>query len=212
MRILAEELVGDVLVALDENGASEELRSEGDRDTLMLDGLVGSKLVEATRRIHMEAPYQMVEGGHNGGDSVVWDSDGSGRIVLPRDFLRLVVLQMSDWERPVYKLKRATDASYLRQGSRYKGIRGTSRRPEAYLVHDPEGLAIEFHASKTGGASVRHFSYLPEPRIDVDGYIDVCPLCRRAVVYLAGSFAAASLREWELMKNMAILAKEMITE
>ena len=68
----------DVRIALDQNNTSEQLLADGDIDTLSLDEIVRSKILEAVRRVHTEAPPYMLESGHDFGDELYWADKNSG--------------------------------------------------------------------------------------------------------------------------------------
>ena len=98
-----EALKTDIRIALDQNMTSDQLFDTGDIDTLSLEDIIESKIADAARIVENGAPRHLLEGGKNFGDSISWDSAvgyGSGRILLPDDFMRLVSFQMSDWSRP----------------------------------------------------------------------------------------------------------------
>lgn len=84
-----KDMVRDVRIALDENPSGKALLPELDVETLSLDELIRSKLVEAVRRVEMAAPLHLLEAGHSFGDAVYWGDRGSGWVVLPDDFMRL---------------------------------------------------------------------------------------------------------------------------
>lgn len=92
----------DVRIAIDENKTSEQLISDEDIDTLSLNDIIRSKIVEAVRRVESSAPVHYLEEGHVFGDAIYWEENGSGWTLLPDDFMRLVAFRMSDWERTCY--------------------------------------------------------------------------------------------------------------
>lgn len=94
-----DEIAGDVRIALDQNTTSDVLKEIGDVDTLALNDIIKSKIIEAVKRVHSSAPPYLLDGGHNFGDEVYWQKCESGWVLLPEDFMRFVVFQMSDWER-----------------------------------------------------------------------------------------------------------------
>lgn len=190
-----EELIREVRVALDRNNISDSLLGEGDLDTLTLDEIIRSKIPEAVRRTHCEAPVYMLEEGHDFGDTVYWDEMESGHILLPDDFMRLIVFRMSDWERPVYAAITPADREYALQSSRYKGIRGTAQKPVCAIVNRPEGKALEFYSCKSEDAYVAEGMYLPYPEVDAEGGIDICERCRTAIVYMAAALTCTALGE-----------------
>ena len=91
-----DKIMQDVRICLDQNMESDALIESGDIDTLALDEIIKSKILEAIQRVHRDAPNYLLEGGHNFGDAVYWRELESGWVLLPKDFLRLVVFEMDD--------------------------------------------------------------------------------------------------------------------
>ena len=98
-----DKIMQDVRICLDQNMMSDALLESGDIDTLSLDEIIKSKILEAVQRVHMSAPNYLLEVGHNFGDAVYWRELESGWVLLPPDFMRLVVFEMDDWEQAVYQ-------------------------------------------------------------------------------------------------------------
>jgi hypothetical protein len=203
-------VVRDVRVALDENVSSEALMATGDVDTLSLGELIASKVLEAVRRVETAAPVHLLDSGHNFGDAVCWCGDGSGRVQLPGDFMRLIVFEMDDWSKAVYSAISADSAEYDRQRSRYKSLRGSAERPVCAIVSRAEGKVLEFYSCKSEDATVSQAVYLPYPTIDCDGGVEICELCYRAVVYMAGALTLLSLGETERAQRLMELSNSII--
>jgi len=190
------DIVADVRVCLDENRVETSLLGDSDEDTLRLEEVIRSKVLEAVERVHSSAPYHLLEQGHNFGynpDSneqeevaVYWGDQESGWVLLPDDFMRLVVFEMSDWERPVYSLLTPVDPEYTRCRSQIKAIRGTAQKPVCALGVRPEGRVLEFYSCKSEEATVTKAVYIPYPAIDASGGVDISERCYRAVVYTIG--------------------------
>lgn len=187
----------DVRVCLDQNMESDQLLLTGDVDTLSLDEIVRSKILEAVVRVHTKAPTYLLESGHNFGDAVYWGDMESGWVLLPEDFMRLIVFEMSDWERPVYLAVSAENPEYARQRQRVKALRGTVQKPVCVIGKRQEGRVLEFYSCKSEKAYVRRAQYLPYPKIDRDEGIDICERCYRAVVNAAASLTLLTLGESE---------------
>lgn len=196
------EVMRDVRIALDQNTTSEALTLEGDVDTLSLDEIVKSKILEAVRRVHSTAPNYLLEAGHNFGDAVYWGDQESGWVLLPDDFMRLIVFEMSDWERAVYSAISAESAEYARQRQRVKALRGTAQRPVCVLASRPEGRVLEFYSCKSEEAYMSRGQYLPYPIVDDEGGIDICERCYEGVVYAAAALVLASVGEREQAKML----------
>lgn len=204
-----DRILADVRIALDENRVDTALIQDADEDTLSLNELIRSKILEGVERVHSIAPYYMLEQGHNINDDVVddegetvsyapgvhWEDRESGWIVLPDDFMRLVVFEMSDWERPVYKVITPADPAYKRQRCRIKALRGTAQRPVCALVVRPEGKTLEFYSCKSESATITKAVYMPYPRIDIYGGVDISERCYRAAIYAIAWLTASACGE-----------------
>lgn len=217
-------IIKDVRVCMDENRTDTALIADSDEETLRLDEVIKSKILEGVKRVHLAAPYHLLEHGHNINDDVLdindndWDLDidevlafgpdihwgtmESGWVVLPDDFLRLVVFKMSDWERAVYDAITPDNPLYARQNSRIKAIRGTAQRPVVALCMRPEGRVLEFYSCKTTDATITRAVYIPIPRFTfvVENNenvmcVDISERCYDAVVYTIASLVSATFKE-----------------
>ena len=209
MIVQAEDMARAVRVAIDMNKGDDPLILEGDTDTLTFDEIIFAKLADAVRMVEMEAPLFMLESGHDfiESDPYIGD-DGKGFINLPADFMRLISFRMSDWRRTVYEAISESDPQYALQSSRFKGICGNPEKPVVAIVRRSEGKVLEFYSCKTEEASVAQATYLPIPKIDRDGGIDVAEDCYRAAVYRAASLALASVGD-QLATTMLEISKSM---
>ena len=199
-----------VRVAIDMNRGDEPLIMEGDTDTLTLDEIIYAKLADAVRMVEMEAPLFMLESGHDFGEQDIYiNKTGKGFIILPDDFMRLIAFRMSDWTRTVYEAISESDPQYALQSSRFKGICGNPEKPVVAIVRRAEGKVLEFYSCKTEEASVAQATYLPIPKIDRDGGIDVAEDCYRAAVYRAASLALASVGD-QLSTTMLEISKSLL--
>lgn len=206
-----DKIMEDVRVCIDQNMTSEALVESGDIDTLALDEIIKSKILEAIQRVHMEAPPYLLENGHNFGDAVYWKEMESGWVLLPSDFMRLVVFEMDDWERAVYTAISVDDPDYEKQRSRIKGIRGTAQKPVCVLALRPEGKVLEFYSCKSTDAQVSRAMYIPYPVIDEDGGVDVSERCYNAVVYTAAGLTLMTCGEANQATALSDLAKTFLT-
>lgn len=215
-----DRILQDVRVCLDQNETSDALFAEGDEETLHLDEVIRSKVLEAVRRVHMEAPYHLLEQGHNFGDdetdeevAITWGTGemaNTGYVYLPRDFMRLVVFEMSDWERPVYVPISVDDPTYAKQRSRFAGIRGTAQRPVCAIGVRPGGRVLEFYSCKSEEATVQRAVYLPYPTIDENDGVDISERCYEAVVYTIAGLTLTTSGEAEKANALFDLAKTVL--
>lgn len=210
MIVLATEMAKAVRVAIDMNKGSEPLLNEENCDTLTLDEIIMSKLADAVRLVEMEAPATMLESGHDfGEDNVFIGEDGKGFVILPDDFMRLVSFRMSDWKRTVFNAIGETDPEYALQSSKWKGICGNPEKPVCAIVRRSEGKVLEFYSCLDDSATVAQATYIPVPRIDQDGGIDVAQDCYRAALYRAASLALASVGD-QLSTTMLEISKSLL--
>lgn len=211
------DLVKEIRVALDNNMSSEALAGIGDVDTLSLDELIKSKIEDAGRAVVQSAPVSMLGGGKAFGDTIGWDSEagyGSGHIVLPDDFLRLIVFQMSDWSISVSEPITEHDPLYSRQRSRYGGVRGCPQKPVVAIVQQPIGQVLEFF-SCTGGEHVyvKMARYAPMPKIETyngEEVIDLPEKIKRPVVYEAAYLVALATQDTEHAKGYLAVCQELL--
>lgn len=205
-----DKVIKDVRIAIDENKTSEQLIVDEDIDTLSLNEIIRSKIIEAVRRVVTKAPIHLLDGGVPFGDAIYWRSKGSGWILLPEDFMRLLIFKMSDWECPVYEPITAADPQYQLQFSRYKGLRGNPQKPVVAIVSRSEGRALELFSCNDTTATVEQASYIPYPKIDCDGGIEIPERCYMSVVYEAASLVLATISQYDQSKLMSDLSKELL--
>lgn len=206
-----DKIMQDVRICLDQNMESDALIESGDIDTLALDEIIKSKILEAVQRVHMDAPNYLLEGGHNFGDAVYWRELESGWVLLPPDFMRLVVFEMDDWEQAVYQAISTDDPEYEKQRSWFKGIRGTAQRPVCAIAIRPEGRVLEFYSCKSKNAQVSRAMYIPYPKIDEDGGVDISERCYNAVIYTAAGLTLLTCGETEKGNSVSELAQTFLT-
>jgi len=200
-----EDILRDVRVCLDQNEADNALISNGDEETLMLDDIIRSKILESVDSVHLAAPYWMLEQGHNLRATIHWEPMECGYTLLPDDFLRLVVFEMSDWERPVHEAISTLSPEYKLQRSRIKALRGTAQRPVCAIGAKPFGKVLEFYSCKTTNATVSRAVYIPIAEIDANDGVDISEQCYAAVVY---TVAAATLTTMGETQQAAALVEQ----
>lgn len=196
-----KKVVGDVRVLLNENMSGEVLEGLGDVDTLSLDELIGAKVVDGVNRVHATAPIRLLENGHNFGDGVYWRDEHSGWVLLPPDFMRLIVFEMDDWSRGVFSAIDEEDVHYPIQHSRWRGVRGTPEHPVCAVVWSSEGRVLEFYSCKNKAAQVRRAVYVPYVKV-VDGGVEISKRCYTSVLYVVAGLVLESLGEGEHSQRM----------
>ena len=190
-----KDILRDVRIAIDENKTNEQLIEDEDIDTLMLDDIIRSKIVESG------VPF---------GDAVYWRNQHSGWVMLPDDFMRLMVFKMSDWERPVYEPITAGDPRYQLQFSRYKGLRGNSQKPVVAIVSRTEGRVLELYSCNDDTATVEQALYYPLPSIDEDEGIMIPERCYQSAIYQMAALVLATIGQREQSQVMTDLSKQLL--
>lgn len=213
MNYKVTDLKRDIRIALDQNMNSTPLFDTGDIDTLSMEQIIESKIVDAARTVMRDAPLYLLDGGVNFGDSIGWFSQvgyGGGYMLLPDDFLRLVSFQMSDWSRAVTNPISEDDPLYARQSSRFPGIRGNTQNPVVAIVTRPSGLVLEFYSCSMGAnVAIKHASYIPMPKID-DGSIDICEKLKPAVVHYAAYLVALTIGQGDAAAALLNISKDLM--
>lgn len=205
-----DKIAEDVRIALDQNMTSDALTEIGDVDTLAVNEIIKSKILEAVKRVHSEAPAHLLDGGYNFGDAIYWKEHESGWVLLPEDFMRFVVFEMNDWSRPVFHATNTDDTEYEKQSSRFKGIRGTAQRPVCFVSIRPEGRVLEFYSCKSEEAKVSRAVYLPYPKFDKYGAVEICERCYDAVVYTTAALVLITFGDADKSNVLNELAKSAL--
>lgn len=204
-----ENIAKDVRIALDRNGSSDALADIGDVDTLTIDEIIISKIIEGVKHVHSTAPAYLLDGATSFAGSVNWEDKESGWILLPNDFMRFVSFKMDDWSRPVYNCSTTDDIEYEKQSSRFKGLRGTSQKPLCFIAIRPEGRALEFYSSKSTDAEVEMATYLPYPMVESDS-VKICSKCYDAVIYTIAALVLMTFGDAEKSNVFNELAKSSL--
>lgn len=204
-----ENIAKDVRIALDRNGSSAALAYIGDVDTLTIDEIIISKIIEGIKHVHSTAPAYLLDGATSFAGNVNWGDKESGWIPLPDDFMRFVSFKMDDWSRPVYSCSTTDDIEYEKQSSRFKGLRGTSQKPLCFIAIRPKGRALEFYSSKSTEAEVEMATYLPYPLIESSS-VNICSRCYNAVIYTIAALVLMTFGDAEKSNVFNELAKSSL--
>lgn len=85
-------------------------------------------------------------------------ADGSGKMPLPHDFVRLLAFKVAGWEHKVTQPIRDTDDRYKQQANRY--LRGNESKPVVVLCDGDK--ALEYYSSTDGEmAEIETARYFP---------------------------------------------------
>lgn len=131
-----------------ENGSSlsEEAVAALGSDSEAMNEIIENKLSDALRWVCLYAPAEQLSGGGSGESGtidIIEDSSGDvpsdGRISLGGNFIRLIRIRCSDWQRAVMgdSLLKEDSEEYLQLSDPY-GAEATSDRPQAALIETRE--------------------------------------------------------------------------
>ncbi len=156
------ELVNTVRRKIDEVAAADTpLQAVTIADENSMDTIIESLLDESAREILLKAPIHRLEVTSATPSAQKNSSDPTtGYIQVPDDFLRLVSLRMSDWQRPVVQLAVQGDAIAMRQYNRH--IRGGVAKPVGIAGRNSEGVIVEYFSTLADQHSVSEFLYIKE--------------------------------------------------
>lgn len=126
--------------------------------------LINSILDEAAKRTLMSAPIHVIEPTDASSQTPVQEgTDKIGYIPLPDNFLRLIALKMTDWEREVNIAITTYDPLYKLQRNKY--VRGGIAKPVAAynwkMISDSPERVIEYY-SVDENHTIEKFLYVPE--------------------------------------------------
>lgn len=211
MNYSVETLKEEIRVVMDQNRDDIMLlEGAGDVETLALDRIILGNIVNAATYVERNAAQYLLD---NGVPlefvEVKWNDNGTGSMILPENFMRLVSFKMSDWEIAVTEPITDGNPIYAQQHSRYGGVRGNTQRPVVAIVKRPSGLLLEFFSCKDRDATVELASYIPEPYIDEYGNIEICERLKSAIVYYAAYLTAISTGEAALAEALLGIANEL---
>ena len=196
---MGQALVGDLLaevrLTLDEN-QKESAYLESGTDNMELDEIIRAKLPDAVKAIHSACPAGMLEplpmdipeaAQYKG-------TDGSGYVVLPPDFLRLVHFKLVSWNRGCSVAHEEGSRTALMQRNPF--TRGTPLKPVCVFSHDLNGnRVLRYYTSDGGNHKIDISLYVPVPQIKTVGGVEtlhVSELARVPIVnYCAGLVEAS---------------------
>lgn len=191
-----QNIVKDVLILLDENNISGALLTDEATFSLSIRDIIEGRIEDAVKQVVARAPMHALKSGSYiefGEDKAIcWREDNSGWMLLPDDFLRLIVFQMSDWDRAVYEPISTLDEDYEMQFCKYAGVRGNVHNPVVAIDFRPEGHVLEFFSCSNQDAYVTRACYVGVPKIE-DGTIDIPPKCYQSVVYTIAALVCIAM-------------------
>lgn len=215
MNVTEAQIITDVRAAIDENTTAAAL-SGYDSDTLEMEDIIRSKIVDGINAVRRQCPISFLEPTRvASGEAwpIRWiDTEKCiGELLLPDDYLRLILFKMSDWSHGVSQHITPDDALYGQQFSRWQGVRGNATNPVvAISVSDETGRGvIQFFSSTSTGASAV-MVYVQRCEANGDGTYAIEKRVYRAAVLKIAALVAATYQSVDLMNLMNTLVGEEI--
>lgn len=235
MEALMSDLVKEMRIAMD------EVKHDDDNDIFADDSDEEMKqaIETAAQQLLMQAPAQMLlpervvvslnETGKQDYDAIQTQyTDGHGCLVIPDDWLRLVVLKLKSWSSSLTSLMDPDSKEAQMQASRW--TRGTPQKPKGMIATSPvsgkrvlmywtAGRYDANHAEEPGKVydhEVELFTYIPYQKVEdvfskedgkekevIDRKIVLALVdeCRKYLIYRAISIFLVSKKESELAEK-----------
>lgn len=199
------DIVSDVRIAINEN-ASSSGALDIDIDNLELEEIIKQKILDAIQLVNETAPTYLIDGKKIGATPIK-NQDGSGYIVLPDDFMRLVIFRMDGWKRPVTSAMQDSSPDYILQKNKY--VRGGIDKPKCAITTDANGKKILEYYSLPGSVSGHIISvgfYIPYPSI-TNNQTEISDKLYRAVIYVTASLTMTALEKTEYANYLMEISK-----
>lgn len=154
-----QELIEAVKTRIDEMNLLEVAAGApvGCPDDSPVEVLADRLLDECCQEVLIKAPAWRLTGESFEGRAIE-ESDGTGYVDVPNDFVRLLEFKMSGWRRPVTVVYEMGCNMALKQYNRF--MRGGVCKPVCVLSHRKSGRVIEYY-SVASEHVVERFIYVP---------------------------------------------------
>lgn len=120
-------------------------------------------------------------------------STGCGLVELPSDFMRLVHFKFSSWAYGVTAPVEEGSAQHRMMSSPVASVRGTWDRPKLALVRRNSGMYLQFSGCKKDDEYIQDSAYIPLPKFDSEGGVDVSERCYPAIVEQTAALVLATI-------------------
>lgn len=208
-----DDIKKDIRIQLEMNNVSEQLLADIDENTLSMEDVILARIIPAAEYIHLNAPSHLLDNDMGFGCCVSWDDEerpghGSGYLVLPENFLRLVSFMMSDWKRQPMVITPESNL-YPLQTSKWSGLRGNPEAPVVCVNKYPVGTVLEIFSCDEDDAQIKMARYIPRPNINPLDAVDMSSMLYLATVTYAASLVAITYNSTEVSQMLRARALEM---
>lgn len=172
-------LIDAVRIRIDEvsSGASP-IVDVGVEENNPTDTMIEGFLDEAAMDVLLAAPLVRLPVADGSASPVTpyADDTHTGEIALPSNFLRMVCLQMSDWNRPLYSIE--PEGSVMANRQKHKHLRGGTAKPVAVLEKRPSGYFLSYFSTNDTPHAIKRLEYVPALAAEnVTGQQNIDALC-----------------------------------
>lgn len=125
------------------------------------------------QKLVLEAEADTLSGLRQLTGTVEIDDAGCATLDLPDDFLRLIMVKMSDWEQAAREITEHSDLKAALGSSRWEGIRGNRQRPVVTTGYRANGRRCLRLYSSGAGAILETALYYPIPKVADDDTLEI---------------------------------------
>lgn len=208
MEYLVSDIIDRVRVIMDETMNAIEAPLF-DATALDLDTMIRQSLPDAVKAIHNIAPTHLLTGKIIT-STTVKNQDGSGYILLPDDFMRLIIFKLDGWKRPVVIPITDQHPDYILQKNKY--VRGGTDKPVCAITTNRSGKKILEYYSLPGSYTTHTISqalYIPIPAI-IDNKIDISSRVLSPVLYQCAALAYIASKRTDIANYLFDIVPKLI--
>lgn len=203
--VTENEIVSKVKAIMNEIGEDTN-SSLLDEDTIKIDEYIKSCIGDALSLIILNSGIKSINPKKDTGTKANKNDDGSGYIILPDDFVKLLAFKMNGWKRAVSVAYPLDSEEAKRQANIY--TRGGENKPICLLSYSPEGEKILEYYSLGSEADHTISLFVYEAAYDSESGINVSssdPIFY-ALCYMAASLVYSIFENPNTAKEMQTIA------
>lgn len=186
------ELTNLVKTKVDELSAPDDDVATDMADNRPVNDFIGELLDECAREVVANAPAWRLSG-FASQPEIHPNNDGSGYVVLPEGFLRLLEFKMKEWKRPVNQVAAAGSPVAVKQGNLH--LRGGICKPVCVWGQVSDARVLHYYSVQKKH-DVEKFIYMSQVAaedVDVDLQDVLTWWCASRVLQIVGKSAEAQL-------------------
>lgn len=212
MAYSVDDIIKDVLVAIDENRVAEDVLADSpDVDTLEMSDIIKAKIADGINNVYLIAPVEKL------GESLsvktsqgVTVTSGVGSMTLPSNMLRLIAVKVASWKRPATMVTPIGSPQYLQQFSEFAGVKGHASKPVVTPSANTQS-ALDLYTCKTTDttATLSYVAQVSAPSTTVTSYTIPAGLYR-ACIYKISALTMANYENAGMLQLFNSLCLEQL--